>query len=583
MTNLQKLTYLLFALILSTILSMNLLFALDNSNLYSVCNQFNSEQKCSEYINFTDKVSQIIDLGYTKDLDLDKFVNCVDSEKLKSNFDYKYVRSDCYNNILNKSAISFKANCFYDLNGIYLNVKCKGIFPSEDYSFDVTLGTDANKNVLIQPKIVLNSDFQLDRTKFDLITKQFDLLSLNISPNSDFGVSPLTMEVKNNPGSLSLLLNNNLSNANSMDPLYRSYLDCITIKVLLASDKGNNFALKKSGYTFLYDSTQLINSCRDDIAYSFAIDLTQYDSKRKTFFEMLDVILKNYLSDSNFDVDNMSLYLSSIAEEYQKFASIEKKFDQKTDIVLKLNLDADFFLQTIQKAIKGLSDEEKKTVLFNAGPTILKNKEDSLNLKRKTKLFAIIDFFNKDKDNITDDSLKQIYSDVEYNLIKKHLEDSNTVDLTYVDAKLSSQGISLDGFNFDYNTLLYLNYKDDENNIISIVNDENGLTLESKDYKINTVLSLELMDNSILVSNKEIVLIDKSVLETIYRGKAEIKSLDLIIEDSLPVYLVKKEISGKLLGIINITEKIESKYYATTGIIYKTQKHWWDFLVLYNS
>jgi len=176
---------------------------------------------------------------------------------------------------------------------------------------------------------------------------------------------------------------------------------------------------------------------------------------------MLDVILKNYLSDSNFDVDNMSLYLSSIAEEYQKFASIEKKFDQKTDIVLKLNLDADFFLQTIQKAIKGLSDEEKKTVLFNAGPTILKNKEDSLNLKRKTKLFAIIDFFNKDKDNITDDSLKQIYSDVEYNLIKKHLEDSNTVDLTYVDAKLSSQGISLDGFNFDYNTLLYLNYKDD--------------------------------------------------------------------------------------------------------------------------
>ena len=109
------------------------------------------------------------------------------------------------------------------------------------------------------------------------------------------------------------------------------------------------------------------------------------------------------------------------------------------------------------------------------------------------------------------------------------------------------------------------------------------MTLESKDYKINTVLSLELMDNSILVSNKEIVLIDKSVLETIYRGKAEIKSLDLIIEDSLPVYLVKKEISGKLLGIINITEKIESKYYATTGIIYKTQKPWWDFLVLYNS
>jgi len=559
------------------------LFAIDNSNLISVCNQFNSEPKCLEYSNLTTKVSQVIDLGYTKDQNLEQFVKCIDSEKLKGNFDYKDARTECYNTNLSKTAVSFRANCFYDINGFKLNVKCKGIFPNEDYSFDVVLVTDANKNVLIQPKLVLNQDFTVGQTKFDLFFKQFDLLSTNIPVNSNFIVSPLSLEVKESIGNLSAIYSPKVKNTtNSMDSIYRSYLDCITIKVLLASDRGNDFALKKSGYTFLFDSTQLINSCRDDIAYSFAIDLTQYDSKRSTFFEMLDLLLKNYLSDSNFDVDSMDDDLTGVVNEYLKFSSIEKKFDQKTDAILKLNLDTDFFLQNIQKTIKNMSDDDKETVLFNASSTIIKNKEDLLNIKRKTRLFAIIDFFNKDKNTITDNSLREIYSDVEYNLLKKHFEDSNIVDLTYVDAKLSSQGITVDGYNLDYNIPLVLNYKDDENNQIFLLKDANGLTIDLNSYLINTILSLDISNNSFIVSNKEIKLIDVNTLQYIPRGKAKINTVDLLIEGSLPIYLVKKEISGKLLGIINIKERIESKYYATTGIIYDTQKPWWDFLAVYN-
>ncbi len=584
---LHKLIFLFFAVIIG----IGFLFAVsDNTYIdgYSACLQSNTEQNCTNYFSLAKNVAHIIDLTYTKDQNILVFVDCIKNEKLKDNFDYRNARTICYNNQIKNTSASFKANCFYDLNGNDLNgasltVKCKGIFPSNDYSWDISLGKDLNNNVLIQPKLILNSDFALNGTSFDLFVKSFDLPSLNIPQNSNFSILPLSLDVNNSSKQLDILLSNLISNNNTMDQLYRSYLDCITMKVLLSDIKGDNFNLKKSGYNFTYTPEKLITSCKDDIAYTFAIDFEQYDSKKINFFDMTDLLLKNYLSDSNFEYDNMKTYLNDLVTEYSRFAETEKSIDQMKDVVLKLSLDTDYFLLNLQKVTKSLNEDDKKNVLSSAGPTLLRNKEDTLDVRRRTKLSLILDFFNNDQNTIIDDSIKTIYSDIAYSLIKKHFEDNNVIDLTNVNGTITPQGISLDKYIFDFGSKqLTLDYKGDSNNVFTIIKDINGIIIDVNDYKINTLLSITLENNALSVSNKEIAIIDKNKITEIYRGVSEIKQVDLLIEDTLPVYVIQKEISGKLLGIIKIKEKIKAKYYATTGILYNTEKPWWDFLVVYN-
>lgn len=555
------------------------------SSEYDTCLYLgNSEQGCSKFISTSQNIAKILNLSYAKVQDLTSYVSCIDNEKQKSNFDYKSIKNICYTAQNDKAQSSFKSRCFYDLDSNFTNlqVKCKGVFPSEDYSWDLVLQTDANKTVLIEPKIILDPDFTINGTKLGLFVKDINLAENNLvlNSNSKISILPLAVEVRDSLGSLKSLFDVQVSN-NTMDPIYRSYLDCITIHILMAEPKNGGYLLKRSGYPMVLDTNQIFGTCKDLVTYAYAIDLSTYDEKKNMFLNMLNVLIDNYLNDSNLSLNITSSYFDNIESEYRKYSSFESQINNNKDVTLKLSLDADYFLAKLQNATKGLSEDERKTILASAGPTLLKNKEDTLSVRRKTKLSSILDYFTQDQVNITDKELKKIYFDIEYSLIKNHFEDSDFIDLTDVSAKLSAHSIALDQFSFDFVKPMQFDYLGNKDYLVLLTKNENVIAMQLPDYNLNTALALGLENNSIFVGNKEITFLDANVLKSISSGNIEITGVDLELDADTPIFVVHQQVLGKLLGIINIKELVESKYFATNGILSDISKPWWDFLVIY--
>jgi len=566
--------------VLAFVFLMTGIFASDYYKDYNFCTSIsnNTLNICSDFTSNADKVSQIVDLYSAKDLNLLDYVTCVDSEKSKQNFDYRSIRNMCYQTYSLKGQASFKTKCFSDVNNNVLTVQCKGIMPTSDYEWDVLLNQDFNTKVIkVEPKIILSKEFSLGETKFSLFSKQFNLSPLGIGySDSNIEILPLSIEVKDVQDPLDAIFRNKQTKTIALDQLQRADLDCITIKILLSESKLGKYYVKKSGYSVLLSADQIISSCEDDVSYTFAIDLTQYETKKKLFLDMLDLLINNYLNDNNFSALNMNSQLNGMIKEYDKFSSSEKDIQNKKDVVLKLSLDIDPFLNLLQKSTQKLSNEEKKNVLASAGPTILKNKEDSISIRRKNTVSAILDFFEKDKNSITDSSIMEIYYDIEYSLLKKHYEDVNLLNLTDVSCILSSSSIKIDSFAFDFIKPAYV--EADKNFLIE--SDGNVTRIVFLDYNIQTPLSLSLKNNKIFVSNKEIVFLNADTFKKI-SPNMQIMKVELVLEDEFPVYVVKGEVFGKLLGLFKIKELIESKYFATTGILSDVTKPWWDFLVVY--
>jgi hypothetical protein len=572
--------------VIVAILFLGIVFGSHNYSLdYDTCIDLgNSDDGCSKFIYNAQTVSQILDLSYVKVQNLLSYVSCVNNEKDKSNFDYRSIKNICYGAQNDNAQSSFKSRCFYkpDINANSLTVNCKGVFPSEDYSWDLVLQTDVSKNVNIEPKIILNPNFTINGTKLGIFSKTLDLSDkgITLTNNTKIYTLPLAVEVRDTNGPLKSLFEVNQVN-NSMDPIYRSYLDCITIHILMAQPRIGDYLLKKSGLSYPQTADQIFGNCKDLVTYAFAIDLEKYDEKKNMFLDMINVLVNNYLNDSNFSVDSMNSYFDSIDAEYRKYASFESQINNNKDVSLKLSLDADYFLAKLQSATKGLSEEERKTVLASAGPTLLKNKEDTLSVRRKTNLSSILDYFKKDQANITDKELKQIYSDIEYNLIKNHFETSDVVDLTDVSAKLSAHSIAFGDFSFDFVKPMQFDYLGDKNYPVVLTKLDNIVLMKLPDYNINTALSLGLENNSIFIGTKEITFLDSNLLKSIASGNVEITNVDLELDGDLPMFVVHQQVLGKLLGIIKIKELVESRYFATTGILSKVSKPWWDFLVVY--
>jgi len=541
----------------------------------------NSSQDCSNYITFSNQAANEINHISNDQLNILGYIDCVNSEKQKANFNYANIRDICYTSQIKTTPVSFRSNCFYDYNYPEMTVSCKGLFPTKDYNWDVSINTDTNKNIFLVPKLKLKKDFTLGHLNFSLFVKKFDMPSLNLNVSDNIIIKSLSLESEDSNSSNGLLFPNKQTTSN-IDLLMQSYLDCITINILMAKQKGSEYIAKKSGYEFSYDVNNLETRCQDNVSYAFGVNLQQYVSKKSSFVDLINILTKNYLDDWNFSANKLNKDLNDILNESDKYEKFEKDHKKIHNNSVKLGLDADYLLSNLEAATKDLKPDEKEAILQSAGPTLLKSKEDLLSLRRKTKLFSIIDFFDSDKNNITEPSLKELYSDIEYNLIKQRFNDLNKVDVTNVNAVISQKSINLSDFSFDFSKPLVLDYNSDKNNSILFKSDANNLIISLKDYNIITPLSLNVKNNLIYFGNKAIKLLDLNSLENIFRGKAKIDSVELITQDSYPIYVVRKEISGRLLGIIQIKEIIINKYYANTGILLDTSKPWWDFLVVYN-
>ncbi len=548
-----------FLLILATIFLVSFTFAENQSNCELLGNSYYS---CNEFYNLSSKIGKIYDNSSVKNINYLDYLDCVKSEKEKNQFDYTQIKNYCYSFLANKKS-NLKLKCISDKKDNFLDLKCKVITALKDYNIVISQELK-NDVLLINPKLVLDSDYQLENTKFDFFTTTLDLKDYNLNDNVNLIINNPVIEIKDNLDSI--FINNTQIKYTDMDLIYKSYYDCLTISVLLSQDKDGNYIVKKSGYNFEYTPENLNETCISNISYSLGLDFKQYILKKSNFYDYLDLQIENYLNDSDYDLDNLTTYLDSIYSNYTKYMQIENQIKDKSSS-FKLSLDPDFFLNTLKITTKYLSKEEIKNIYDSASKTIAKNKEDSIKIGRKDSIVDIMNSFNKDIDNLKDETLKTIYFDIEKTILNNFIKESNYIDLTDINSTISKEGFKINNFSFDYNTNLIIfgdyNY--------TIFKDKELLTISYNDYNISTLLTLELIDNAFYLTNEKLQFIE-------FNNKKEISKINLIVDD-IPLFVVTKTSHKSLLGIINVEENIIEKYYATNGILASIDKPWWDFLL----
>ncbi len=448
-----------------------------------------------------------------------------------------------------------------------MNVNCKGLYPTKDFNQNIELIQE--KNVLqIKPVVLLNSNYSLSKPEFVFTKLQFNLLERGFNTFDTVNILPLSIEIKDS-SDVSFL--NTPSFSTELDDIYKSYLDCLTIKTLFSKPGIDTYMIKKSGYEFIFTKEQLIKSCVDDLRFSFIVDFENYDLKKNEFrtylTNTLDIALKEQ---KDYSTKTMNLYFEEILDEYSNYLLSINKYKNEEN-VLKLSLDPDYLFEHLLKITKNMSNNDKMIILESASSTILKNKEDVISIRRKDNVNSILNFFDSDIKNINDNEIKVLYNNIEEIILKNYFKTNSIANVCDVNFVLTPKSISLNNFSFDFtNTLKYCL----TNSEILLDSNDNKIFITTSDYNYNTSLTLDFKDK-IYVSGKEINLLDSKIVQ-----KKDYKEISLIY-DVVPIYVLTKERSGKLLGIINITEIITEKYNASNSSLYNTEKPWWDFLVIY--
>ncbi len=553
-------------------------FCLDNGN---------SKADCESFVNSASQVAGIIDSAYLGDFSVSDYVACVKEEKAKYELDYSVIQSVCFDSVMQKNTLEkkaslFKVNCFSDLdaNSKMLDVKCKTISPSTNYSLNVSLETDANK-LLVKPVLQYKSGLG-SGTKINESGFVFDLNKTELP----LGFKYIEDEIKLELVSL-VNADSNQSIVNILDPsfysvqkikpnqMYSSFLDCMTIKILFSKEQSaGKYVLKKSGIIFDTDENKMVTACKDDVTYAFAKDLDSYDSDKKMFSDILQQLLANYLNDSKFDAKADSVLLSQILSAYKTQEALEKTIAGKKGSA-KLGLDEDYFLSFLDSVLSSVKGLEKEKVLEGAGNTLLKNREDLAKLRKKDSVLGMLKFFEEDVSK-GGESLQKIFEDIEFNLLKNIFEKSDSVDLTDVTAEISPNSIKVKQFVFDFVKPLVV-WKDSQ-----IIPAGGKTVLVLPDYNINTGLTLTLLNNTIYVGAQAVKFLDYTKIKKFYDSEAVITDVELVKDDETLAFVVKKEVLGKLFGFISTKEIIVEKYYSETSILYGSEKPWWDFLIVYN-
>lgn len=555
---------------------------------YQFClNNGNSETDCSSFVNSASQVAGIIDGAYLGDFSVPDYVSCVKEEKAKYELDYSVIQSVCFDSVMQKNTIQkkaslFKVSCFQNLdaNSQSLDVKCKTISPSTNYTLNVSLGIDAN-TLLIKPVLQYKSGLG-SGTKINESGFVFDLNKTELPLGFKYTENEIKLE------QVSLVnADSNQSIVNILDPsfysvqkikpnaMYSAFLDCVTIKFLFSKEfNDGKYVLKKSGIVFDTDENKMVTACKDDVTYSYALDLDQYDAKKKMFSDVLQQLLANYLNDSKFDAKTSSVLFGQILSAYKTQEVLEKTIADKKGSA-KLGMDEDYFLSFLDSVLGSVKGPEKEKILQGAGQTLLKNREDLLKLRKKNSVLDVLEFFENDIPKLSESSEK-IFADIEYSLLKTIVEESDSVDLTNVAAEISPNSIKVQQFVFDFVNPIVV-WKDSQ--IIPI---EGKIEIILPDYNINTGLTLNLLNNTIYVGAQTVKFLDYTKIKKFYDSEAIISSVELVKDGDTLAFVVKKEVFGKLFGFIKTKEIIVEKYYSETGILYGSEKPWWDFLIVYN-
>lgn len=543
------------------ILTLGVLFA------HSGCEIYNEYQDCISYYFTADKVSNILINNSTFNIDYNLYIDCVSEQKNQKIFDYSEIRNFCFNALTVKKP-TFNVKCHFELNNPILTVNCKGLYPTKDFLQKAELQFDGNKLQII-PIVVLNSDYSLSKPEFSFTQLKLNLIEQNIKGKvNSIELAPLKIEIKDS--SEVSFLNLPMQNL-GLDEIYKSYLDCLTIKTIFSKPIENNiYVIKKSGYEFRMTKDDLINSCVDDLRFSFIVDFENYNLKKKEFRAYLDNKINESLSANDYSVNYLNNVFEEILNEHSEYLLSTNKYKTEENI-LKLSLDSDYLFEQLLRLTKNLNASDKSIILESATPTILKNKEDTISIRRKDNLDSILTFFESDINKLNDPEIVFLYSGIKEIVLKNYFKNNLLGDICKVSFILTPKSISLENFSFDFTNSLKYCLGDNE---IIISSKENTLQIYTKDYNFNTTLTLEFKDK-ILVSGKEVNLLDSKIT-----NNKNIKEIALIY-DVVPIYVLTKERKGKLLGIINITERITEKYNASNIELYSTEKPWWDFLVIY--
>ena len=406
---------------------------------HSGCELYNDYESCINYYQLADKVSNIFANTATFNIDYNLYMDCVMEQKNQKKFNYNEIRDFCFSALTSKKP-NFNLNCSHSLEGIILTVDCKGIYPTKDYELTFDLISDIN-SLNVKPNIILNSNYTLTKPEFVFTKKEFNIKDIP-NANSNINILPLSIQIKDS-ADISFLNTSILST--DVDDIYKAYLDCLTIKGLFSKYDLNNFYIKNSGYEFILPKVDLIKSCVDDLRFSFIVDFENYDLKKNNFRNYLDATINEAISSNDYSTDFMSSYFETILDKYSEYLlSINKyKNEEKS---LKLSLDPDYLFEHIIKITKNLSPKDKSIILESVAPTILKNKEDVISIRRKNSVNAIINFFNNDIKQIKDSEIVNLYTNIEEIVLKNHFKNNQIADVCDVNFVLTPKSISLNGF-----------------------------------------------------------------------------------------------------------------------------------------
>ncbi len=558
----------------------------DTSNMYSLCvNNYagnNVTEECSNIISEARTISEILNFVYVDNVDDSEYLSCVKSKITEGSLNYVTIRDKCYETIMQKNKLKqlfsvFKVNCFYDVNselnenGKYdLRVTCKSIIPSLCFNNSVDLIKDLNTNsYILQPIIKQDSDVCYDLARIKLYQKEFEIdkrdAFINIQPyvikNGLDEQLPLE----------SLFTHNSLiSNIPKMQDVDRSYYSCLVNYYL-----HNNY--DNSGLTMnnnKISDSEVIDLCKTKVTYAYSIYLDDIIKNKLLEKQKMQSALTDFLSQP--DLSEMQTFFDGVLESYDKYRLIDTKLINSKGH-LPLNLPLDILINRLNNVIEGKDQSFKKEKISEFKVTLINDIKDKIEVRRKSNLPQVIDFFNKEISGLESEDMKTIFKSLKLEVVLDLVETEKVLDFTDVNFVIGVGGVTISDLSFVPDKPIVV--IGDENYIFNLNNDSVQFSTLSSDILINTNISMSLKNNQLYVNDKNILVLtdfSDSELPGIINEVNLVKDEDLFL-----VYVAEKHLKGYFLGLFKVDEQVIEKYNAQTGVLFDVEKPWWDFLIVY--
>ena len=543
------------------------------NSLYDVCiNSYSGQQQqnCLDIYKNATMISDSLNIAYFKSIDNMIFINCVKKKINNNEINLNKIRDDCYTSIMQKNIYtktfnSFKTNCSYDINKINnkLNVECKYILPSICFKPDISLENDTN-NYLILPIISKPSNNCVNFARIMLIKKQFD-----IDNNKPIKIeSPIFKGSKNKTISFDdFFKQTNIFNKTlKMSDIEKSYYKCITNFYL--TNKFDDKGIINPTSIYNYSNKDIIKICGRKINYNYKINyfttLNELEKIRLNMKKEFEDFLKT------ISLENMRDFINNIKLDEEKYYKLSNIVDNKKGEI-NYSASTEEYIARFKKAVKDLNGESRKELINDFKNTLFKNLEAEIQWKEKNNINEIMSFFdNLIKDENSED-IKNIFHNIEIELLNKKLDTINYINLTDFNMELSTNAIKTNNLVLGFIKPVIIK---DNNVEYKILNKKDYLVInKDKNYLFETSETIQIKTEELYINNKKIV------FPKFKNENGKVKNMKLIInEDGVPVFITSFETKGRFLGLFNVYETRVFKNNALNGILFDVVKPWWDFL-----